>query len=227
MLGLIVANVRRRRARTALTAGGIAVGVAAIVALLGLSAGRTNAAGQLVHLGRADLGLFQADAGDPTSSVLPLSLLRRVRSQPEVVEATPLQLVIGAVKGAPSAIVFGVQPGGFVARRLVLTAGSKPAPRSAAVGTLLASELHVRPGDLVVLNHRRFTVSGIYNSGITFEDTGAITTLADAQALSGRTPQEATTIAVRLEPATSLATAKRKLQAALPGVSTISDPSEA
>src|SRR5437763_16397396 len=173
MLGLIVANVRRRRARTALTAGGIAVGVAAIVALLGLSAGLNNTAGQLVHLGKADLGLFQANAGDPTSSVLPLSLMSRIRAQPEVVEATPLQLVIGAVKRAPSAIVFGIQPGGFVARRLVVTDGRGPAPGRVAVGTLLASQLHLRPGDAVTLTHRRFTVSGIYNSGITFEDTGA------------------------------------------------------
>src|SRR5205807_7886211 len=198
MLGLIVANVRRRRARTALTAGGIAVGVAAIVALLGLSAGLNNTAGQLVHLGRADLGLFQADAGDPTSSVLPLSLLRRVRAQPEVVEASPLQLVIGAVKGSPSAIVFGIQRGGFVARRLVFTAGGPAATGRADVGTLLASQLHLRPGDPIALNQRRFTVAGIYNSGITFEDLGAITTLSDAQALAGRTPQEATTIALRL-----------------------------
>ncbi|HEY1590477.1 MAG TPA: ABC transporter permease [Solirubrobacteraceae bacterium] len=227
MLGLIVANVRRRRARTALTAAGIAVGVAAIVALLGLSAGLNNTAGQLVHLGKADLGLFQADAGDPTSSVLPLSTLSRVRDQPEVVEATPLQLVIGAVKAAPSAIVFGVQPGGFVGRRLVFTAGAGPGAGRVAIGTLLASQLHLRPGDPVVLGHRGFVVSGIYNSGITFEDTGAITTLADAQALAGRTPQEATTIAVRLAPATSVTVAKRRLTSALSGVTVISDPSEA
>jgi putative ABC transport system permease protein len=227
VLGLIVANVRRRRARTALTAAGIAVGVAAIVALLGLSAGLNNTAGQLVHLGKADLGLFQADAGDPTSSVLPLSLLRRVRAQPDVIEATPLQLVIGAVKAAPSAIVFGVERGGFVGRRLVLTAGAGAGPGRAAVGTLLASRLHLRPGDPIVLGHRRFGVSGIYNSGITFEDTGAITALADAQTLAGRTPQEATTIAIRLAPATSVTAAKRKLTAALSGVTAISDPSEA
>jgi putative ABC transport system permease protein len=227
MLGLIVANMRRRRARTALTAAGIAVGVAAIVALLGLSAGLNNTAGQLVHLGKADLGVFQADAGDPTSSVLPLSLLPRIRRQPEVVEATPLQLVIGAVRGAPSAIVFGAQPGGFVGRRLVFTAGGAPTTGRAAVGTLLATQLHLRPGDPIVLNHHRFTVAGIYDSGITFEDLGAITTLADAQALAGRTPQETTTIAIRLAPTTSVATAKRALAAALPGVSTISDPSEA
>jgi uncharacterized membrane protein YbhN (UPF0104 family) len=92
MLGLIVANLRRRSARTSLTAAGIAVGVASIVALLALSAGLQRTAGQLVHLGRADLGLFQRDAGDPTSSVLPLSLLPRVRAQPEIVGATPLPL---------------------------------------------------------------------------------------------------------------------------------------
>ena len=227
MLGLIVANVRRRRDRTALTAAGIAVGVAAIVALLGLSAGLNNTAGQLVHLGKADLGLFQADAGDPTSSVLPLSLLPQIRRQPDVVEATPLQLVIGAVKSAPSAIVFGAQPGGFVARRLVVTTGAKPGPGTVAIGTLLASQLHVHPGDSILLSNRRFTVSGIYTSGITFEDLGAITTLADAQLLAGRTPQEATTIAIRLAPAVPVSTAKRRLQAALPGVTAISDPSEA
>ena len=77
-----------------MTAAGIAVGVAAIVALLALSAGLNRTAGQLVHLGRADLGLFQRDAGDPTSSVLPLALLPRVKAQPEIVDATPLQLVV-------------------------------------------------------------------------------------------------------------------------------------
>ena len=37
MIGLISANVRRRKARTFLTAAGIAVGVGAVVALLALS----------------------------------------------------------------------------------------------------------------------------------------------------------------------------------------------
>ena len=51
MFSLIVANVRRRRGRTALTALGIAVGVASVVALLALSSGLDNTAGQLVHGG--------------------------------------------------------------------------------------------------------------------------------------------------------------------------------
>src|SRR5437764_2154119 len=105
MLGLIVANVRRRRARTALTAGGIAVGVAAIVALLALSTGLNRTAGQLVHLGRADLGVFQKEAADPTSSVLPLSLVPRIRAQPYVRDVAPIQLVVDDVPHAPAAVV--------------------------------------------------------------------------------------------------------------------------
>ncbi len=227
MIALIVANLRRRAARTALTAAGIAVGVAAIVALLSLSAGLNRTAGQLVHLGRADLGLFQRDAGDPTSSVLPLSLLPRLRAQPEIIDATPIQLVVSAVRHAPSAVVFGIDPHGFVARRLVYTAGHGPAPGQVVVGDLLAKQLHAIPGGTVRLGGRTFQIAGVYHAGIAFQDQGAITTLADAQALANRTPEETTTIAIRLAAQVTPAAAERQLGRTFPGLTAISDPSEA
>src|SRR5438067_283828 len=146
MVGLIVANVRRRPARTGLTAAGISVGVAAVVALLALSAGLNQTAGQLVHLGRADLGLFQRQAADPTSSVLPLSLLPKLRAQPKVSEVTPIQLLVGDVHGDPGAVVLGVDARGFVARLLVLTAGHGPVPGHVAVGDVMAGALHLHVG---------------------------------------------------------------------------------
>ncbi len=227
MLGLITANLRRRTTRTALTAAGIAVGVAVIVALLALSAGLNQTAGQLVHLGKADLGMFQADAGDPTSSVLPLSLVGRLRKQPEVADATPLQLVIGAVAHDPAAIVFGIDPNGFVARRLVITSGRGLNDGQVVVGDLLAGQLHVGPGSTVRLQNRTVIVAGVYHSGIEYEDMGLITPLGLAQTLAGRTPEEVTTIAVRLAPQVTPAMAKRELTKAFPGVSAISDPGEA
>jgi putative ABC transport system permease protein len=224
---LIAANVRRRLARTALTAGGVAIGVAAIVALLALSAGLNRTAGGLVHLGRADLGLFQRDAGDPTSSVLPLSLVERVKRQPEIADATPLQLVIGAVPHAPSAVVFGMVPSGFVAQRLVLTSGRPAQAGQMVIGDVLASQLHARIGQTLKLSGRPLAISGIYHSGISFEDNGAITSLAEAQKLAGRTPDETTTIAVKLVPQVTPAEAEQKLKQTLPGVLPISDTSEA
>jgi putative ABC transport system permease protein len=229
MLALIVANVRRRTARTALTAGGIAVGVAAVVALLALSAGLDQTAGQLVHLGKADLGLFQADASDPTASLLPLSLLPRIRADSDVVEATPLQLVVGALPKSPGSLVFGIDPAGFVARRLVFLSGSGVRPGQADIGDQLASTLHAKVGQQIRLSGRNFRVGAIFHSGVPFEDLGVIVTLAAAQRLANDgTTDEATTIAVRLQPQVSLAAASRKLRRELPrGVSVISDPSEA
>lgn len=227
MLALIIANLRRRMARTALTAAGISIGVAAIVALLALSAGLNQTAGQLVHLGRADLGLFQRDAGDPTSSVLPLSLLPELHAQPEIIDATPIQLVVNAVPRDPSAIVFGIDPNGFVAKRLVYTAGHGPAPGEAVLGDILARQLHLTAGDSIQLGQRTFRIAGVYHAGITFQDQGVITTLANAQALAGRTSDETTTIAIRLAPQVTPARAEAELQRAFPGVSAISDPSEA
>jgi putative ABC transport system permease protein len=227
VFGLITANLQRRTARTALTAAGISVGVAAVVALLALSAGLNRTAAQLVHLGKADLGLFQANASDPTASLLPLSLLPQIRANPDVSAATPLQLVVGAVPSSPSSFVFGVDPNGFVARRLVFTAGQGVRPGAADIGDLLASQLRLHIGGRIRLASRTYPVAAIFHSGVPFEDQGVITTLTDAQALAGRTRGEATTIAIRLAPQVSGASASRAFERQFPGVVSIDNPSEA
>jgi putative ABC transport system permease protein len=227
MFALIIANLRRRTARTALTALGIGVGVGAVVALLALSSGLNRTAGELISLGRSDMGVFQADVGDPTTSVLPTSLISRLRAQPYVAEATPLQLAVGAVDRDPSAITFGMDPNSFVGRRLVFTAGRAPAAGQVAVGDLLASQLHVGPGAMLRLSHRGFVVSGIYHSGTAFQDQGAITTLGEAQQLAGRTPQEVTSIAVRVPVQVPLSSAQRRVMRSFRGVQTIITPDEA
>jgi putative ABC transport system permease protein len=198
-----------------------------VVALLALSAGLNQTAAQLLHLGKADLGLFQADASDPTASLLPLSLLSRVRANRDVTEATPLQLVVGAVRTSPSAFVFGIDPNGFVARRLVFTSGGGVLPGQVDVGDILANQLRLHVGGRIRLASRTFPVAAIYHSGVPFEDQGVISTLHDAQTLAGRTHDEATTIAVRLAEQVPAAAAARSLQRELPGVVVIKDPSEA
>jgi putative ABC transport system permease protein len=224
---LIVANIGRRRARTFLTAAGIAVGVAAVVALLALTAGLDRAAGDLAHLGRGDFGVFQSDASDPTTSILPLSLLGRIRAQPGIVDATPIQLVVDEVPSEPGAILLGLDPKGFAARQLVLLAGHGPTHGHVLLGDVVAHRLHLGPGAPIRLGGHRFAVAGIFHSGVSYEDAGVVTTLADAQALAGRTPQEVTTFAVRIAPQATLATIKRELTRTFPALTIISDPSEA
>ena len=59
MAGLVFTNLARRKARAVATALGIALGVATIVALLSVGSGLKRTAAELVHLGQADLGIFQ------------------------------------------------------------------------------------------------------------------------------------------------------------------------
>jgi len=225
VLGLIVVNLRRRLARTLLTAVGIAVGVAMIVALLALTAGLERSAGSLLHLGKANFGLFQSGTADLTSSALPQSLVARVRSQPGVSTASPIQLVTGAVPREPSLLVFGIEPDGFVAQRLVLTAGRRPAADEALLGDEAAKRLKLGPGDTIRLKGRPFAIAGVYHAGVAFEDAGAALSLAQAQRLVGRTDQ-VTTIAVRLTPTTKAKTIAKRFRAIFPGTVAITEPGE-
>jgi putative ABC transport system permease protein len=227
MTTLLAANLVRRPGRTLLTALGTAVGVATIVALLGVTSGIQNSAGELVHLGAADLGVFQAGAGDPTASVLPTSLVPRVERQPGIARATPLQLLVEPIPKVPSAIVFGAETNGFFMRRLVIVRGRLPhAPDEAVVGDALASQLHVSVGSPLRISRRPFRVSGIYHFGAAFQDGGAVIPLATAQRIAGRTG-EVTTIAVQLQPDVRPKQAEATLRRALPGVEVIADAQEA
>lgn len=125
VLVLIVTNMRRHKLRTAATAMGIALGVGTIVVLLSVGAGLQRTAGELVHLGQADVGIFQAGVSDPTASVLPTSLADDLERRADVAQATPLLLVVSGIEQDPAAIAFGADPEGFVVERLVVTEGVK------------------------------------------------------------------------------------------------------
>jgi putative ABC transport system permease protein len=224
----VFTNLARRKARAAATALGIALGVATIVALLSVGSGLKRTAAELVHLGQADLGIFQSGVSDPTASVLPASLAPRLEKRPDVAEAAPLLLVIEGVRQDPAAVVFGAQPNGFFRRRLVITEGRSGAGGKTGilVGDKLAKQLNLHPGSTLAVKRRPFTVNGIYHSGVFFEDTGAILDLPTAQRLAHR-GSDVTTVAVQLAPDVRHSTAEKALRRALPGTQIIGTPDEA
>jgi putative ABC transport system permease protein len=227
MLGLIVTNLRRHRGRTMATALGIALGVATIVALLSVGSGLRRTAGELIHLGRADFGVFQKGVGDPTASVLPASLAERLERQPDIAHATPLLLIVEGIRDQPAAVVFGADPEGFFAKRTVITEGAnRLGADRILVGDGLAAAIGLRPGAELTVKRRTFTVSGVYHTGIFFEDRGAILDLPTAQRLARR-PAEATTIAVQAESAAPQATAESEVRSAAPGVQVIGTADDA
>ena len=228
MIAIIAVNLLRSRARTIFTAGGIAVGVATIVALLSFTQGLRNTADEFIHLGGSELGIFQANASDPTSSILPASLVGQIAKRPDVARATPLLLMVEAIHSDPAAVVFGADPHGFFTHNLVLLAGGSPraGTREVLVGDRLSEQLHLSPGALLHVSGRVFRVAGVYHSGVLFEDSGAVLAINQARALSGRAGEE-TDVVVQLAPGARAHTAGSAIEYSFPGTQVISDPQQA
>jgi putative ABC transport system permease protein len=220
-------SLRHRPGRALLTALGTALGIATIVALLAVSDGARESAGRFVHLGRSELGLFQKDAADPTTSVLPQSLVPRLRSTPGIADAVPMQLLVDQLRRSPGAIVFGAPAHTLLTDQMVFLSGHLfTGPNQIVLGDQLAGQLHLRIGDSLDLAHRRLAVAGIYHLGIAYQDSGAFLPLRTAQSISGHTG-EATAIVVKLGVGTRPAQAERAIATRFPGILVISDADQA
>ncbi len=228
MFAIIAVNLLRSRARTVFTAGGIAVGVATIVALLSFTQGLRDTADEFVHLGGSELGVFQANVSDPTASILPASLVGRIAARSDVARATPLLLMVETIKSDPAAVVFGADPDGFFTRNLVLVAGTRPRSRTheILIGDRLAEQLHLAPGRVLHVGGHVLRVAGVYHSGVLFEDSGAVLAIDQARALSGRSGEE-TDVVVQLAPGARASITGSAIERSLPGTQVISDPQQA
>ena len=91
---LIWKNLLRRPARTIFTAAGVGLGVGLIVALLAITNGVHRTAADLMHVGRADFGLYQSDVTDFTRSLLPESMAAKVAADPGVAAVAKVKLLI-------------------------------------------------------------------------------------------------------------------------------------
>jgi putative ABC transport system permease protein len=224
VLRIALVGLGRRRAQSLLTAAGVAIGVAAVVAFLSVAEGLERSARGLINLGGAQMGIFQAGVRDLTASTLPASLADRIEREPGVADATPVAVLSEDVRGE-SLLVFGVDPDGFVMRRLVLTEGRRPGPRGALLGDAAATDLGLGVGDTLQLDAGALEVTGTYHTGVPFEDQGVAVPLAAAQ--RDEQTAEATTIAVAVEPGVASSEVADRLERRFQGTIAIDQPGEA
>ena len=223
--GFVWKNLKRRRMRTGLTAAGVAIGVGLIVALLSIAAGVRRAAEDLIHIGRADFGLFQEGAADLTRSLLPDSLELWIAHEPGVAAVSRIFLHVSTVNGRDSFLVFGYARDEFPVRRLVVLEGRRPRDAEAVIGDRGARSLHVSVGDTLSLDGRRFPIVGLYHSGDRFVDGGAVLPLPAVQALAGR-PGEVTTFGVEVQPGQRPKAVAKRLERRFPGIVAVTEPGQ-
>jgi ABC-type antimicrobial peptide transport system permease subunit len=187
---MILKNLWRRKTRTLLTLLGVAVGVAAVVALSAFGEGIAGGFEKMFGASVADLTVGQKDALMLMLSTLDESVgdeLRQVRGVREVAGT-----VIGVVQmsDAPYFIVMGEDPRGFAMRRYRLIAGGPlVARRQILIGKITAKNFEKGVGDTFRINDQTYRIVGIYETGVSLEDGGAVMTLQDAQRAFGKREQ--------------------------------------
>jgi putative ABC transport system permease protein len=211
---LVWRNLLRRPARTGLTAAGVGLGVALIVALLAITSGVHRTADDLIHVGRSDFGVFQGDVSDLTRSLLPESLAASIERSDGVADVAKVKLLVDHGR-----LVFGLDPEEFAYKRLVLLRGRR--------GAVLAGDHSGKDvGDEVQVGKRMFTVDGVYHSGDRFEDLGVVLPLREVETIAGR-PREVTSVGVVVRLGNNARAVARQLEARFPGTVAITEPGQA
>jgi putative ABC transport system permease protein len=222
-IGFVWKNLMRRRARTALTAAGVAIGVGLIVALLSIAAGVRKTAADLIHIGRADFGVFQQSAADLTRSLLPESAEKTIAGTDGVADVAGIYLRVTSVEGHQAFLVFGYDPNEFPSQRLVIVKGGRARGAEAMLGDDAAKSLGLGPGGTVTIDGRRFTIAGLYHSGNRFVDGGAVLPLRTVQAITHR-PGEVTTFGVTVQLGRRPSAVAKEVERRLPGAVAVTEP---
>jgi putative ABC transport system permease protein len=189
---LILRNLLRQKIRTALTVLGMSIGITAVVALGIITESALSATADLFTAGGSDFAIGRAGSSDLTFSILTEDDLNDVEAYDEVDHVTPVLMAFARVGSNPYFAQIGIRPTDLDYFDAPLVEGRRleeGASREVMLGDQAASDLGAEIGETVIMRknpEEPFTVVGIYNSGTTYLDGGALLSLEDIQELENK-----------------------------------------
>ncbi len=184
---MVLNNLRRRGTRSLLTILGIAVGVAAVVALGAMAKGITANYGGALGLNN-DLLVAQANTFDVVYSSLDETMGERIAAVPDVdnVDAGVFGWI--AVGNMPYFLLYGYEPNSVAAEHYrIVEGGPVQVAHTVAIGRRAADAMNVGIDDTLHLNGIPFRIVGIFETGQGMEESGGLVTKSDAQEITGKT----------------------------------------
>ena len=179
---MIVKNLWLRKARTLLTALGIAIGVAAVVALSAFGEGFASGFEGSFSSAGADLTVAQKDALMALISAVDEEVGSEVKQVGGVEEVAGTVIGILQMPDVPYFMVKGEEPRGFAMRHYRIVDGRGLSSRKEILlGKTTAKNFKKQVGHTFRVHDVNYRVVGIYETGVNFEDAGAVMSLADAQ----------------------------------------------
>jgi putative ABC transport system permease protein len=224
---IILKNMRRRGVRTALTVLGLGIGIAAVVALLGIAWGFERSFMKLYEAKAIDLVIMKAGVSDRLTSNLDASMGDKLRKVPGVrgVGGSLMDVVSFEDANLVSVLVNGWEPGSLLFRGIRLKKGRTLEPsdtKVAMLGRVLAMNLNKTVGDTVNISGEPFRVIGIIESDSLFENGGLIVPQAQLQRMMGREGSLSGFVVVGDAPdRKSVEALGKRIEAAVPGVAAV------
>lgn len=184
---VIVRGLIRRPVRTGLTLIGISVGIAAVVALIGLSRGLVTSWSSGMKSRGTDIVVHNL-RGSLTPKPFPASTRDRIANLPGVAATCDILVDLMSVENTELTIVSAREWGCFVWDNLKLVSGRMPTDekeRAVVLGTSAAEVLKKKVSDTVQIETEELTVVGIVDGGAFVENGSIILSLPLLQEITG------------------------------------------
>jgi putative ABC transport system permease protein len=209
-LDLVTRSLKRRPIRTGLTLLGISIGIAAVVALIGLSRGLVTSWSAGMKSRGVDIVVHNL-RGSLTPKPFPASTRGRIAHLPGVAATCPILVDLMSIESADLMIVSAREWGGFAWEDLKLVSGRMPNDqneRAVVLGTTAAEILKKKVGDTVQIETEELAVVGIVDGGALVENGSIVLSLPLLQQITGN-QDKISVIDVRVTPGTDNAGIRR------------------
>lgn len=229
MIRLIFHNLWSKKARSLGLAFAVAIAVMAVVTLDVTSSGLEQSAAAVISVGKADFTVAQKGASDTLSSTIDRQELDRLGQTPGVGRVVGVLVETEHLDADnPVFIEIGINPGDLAAFGVKLVHGSAysaTAAHQVLLGWRAAANLGLGVGDRFDANGTSNTVVGIYSTGNSFGDAGAMFPLPALQGYN-RVPGIVTLAFVKVTPGASPAKVANHIDYAQPELTTIRTASQ-
>ncbi|HEY0724309.1 MAG TPA: ABC transporter permease, partial [Pyrinomonadaceae bacterium] len=219
---VVARGLLRRPLRTSLTLGGISIGIAAVVALVGMSRGFEKSWQVGLKARGTDL-IVSNKGGGLTPKPFDASVRDRIAGLPHVDATCNLLVQVTSIEDSDLMILSAREWGGFAWSNLELISGRMPkdgSEQAVVLGRTAAEVLKKKVGDPIQIETNELTVAGIAKGGAIVEDGSVILSLSLLQQILG-SPNQINAIDLRATPGTSeqeLLELARKIQQVAPEV---------
>ncbi|MGB2911756.1 MAG: ABC transporter permease [Anaerolineales bacterium] len=197
--GMAAQSLVQRSARTFLTLGAIGLTVGSIIAIESVIRGVSEEFTYMFTGTNIEIMIRQADIADTSLSAVDERTGDKIAAMPEVKSASGIIFTFVMMPEAGGFFILqGYNPNETAIQRFKIVEGNPLSGNHQIIlGRTIADTLKLGVGDNLDLSSSRYKITGIFESGISWEELGGVISLRDAQSFAGR-PRKSSMYAVKL-----------------------------